>query len=233
MTSPSGAQASAFSAPLRNSIINLTSAAIAALAICASVVPALALDEIPDEEAKLKACEQSLCTMVIAKPASGDGLTCNLSKTWAKEKLSKGAKEKSLDWGFGDARCGVDLEASRDLIVNAVTKPAHTLALPKHTVKCEIERGEEVTKINISMAPKIEFKDGKAQKAWLNIGDIEAPTVVKGAIWTAAKLEDNFGLFHSEIIEEVNDFIHKKCPKRYPEVAAQKDEPAKKAEAAK
>ncbi len=223
MKPPSGAQASAFIFPLRASFINLKTAAAVAVAVFVFALPALALDEIPDEDAKLKACEQSLCTMVLTKPDSGDGLKCNLSKTWAKEKLSKGAKEKSLDWGFGDARCGVDLEASRDLIVDAIAKPAHTLALPSHTVKCEIERGEEVTKINISMAPKIEFKDGKAQKAWLNIGEIEAPAVVKGAIWTAAKLEDNFGLFHSEIIEEVNEFIHKKCAKRYPDIASAKD----------
>jgi len=181
--------------------------------------PAAALEEKPDEEAKLKQCELALCTMILTKEPVGDDLKCDISKTWAKDEISKGAKEKSLDWGFGNARCMVDLDAKRSLVIGALTKPAYTLEMPKHTVKCQIERGEEVTDINVSLAPKVEFKDGKAQKAWLNVGDIEAPTVVKGAIWTAAALEDNFGLFHSEIIDEVNDFVHKKCAKRYPDVA--------------
>lgn len=192
------------------------------MGLMALTTSANALEAIPDEAEKLKACEKNLCTMILTKEASGDDLTCGVSKTWAKEKISKGAESKSIDWGFGDARCSLDISVPRNDIVSSLTKQAYDLEVPEQSVKCEIERGEEVTPINVSLAPKVTFKDGKAHKAWLNIGKIEAPAVVKGAIWTAAKLEDNFGLFHSDIIDEVNDFIHNECAKRYPDVTAAK-----------
>ena len=106
---------------------------------------------------------------------------------------------------------------SREAILNVLTKPDGTLEFQKHTVKCEVERENEVTPINISLAPKVTFKDGKAQKAWLNISEIEAPSVVKGAIWTVAKVEDSFGLFHGEMIHEINEFVNEKCAARYPQ----------------
>lgn len=87
------------------------------------------------------------------------------------------------------------------------------LKLDPHKVKCEVEREKEVTAINVSLAPKLQMKDGKAVKAWLGIGDIEAPTAVKGAIWTVAQLEDTFGIFHGDMIKD-NKFVHEKCPKR-------------------
>lgn len=197
-------------------------AKITAVAIGATALggPAFALEAVKDEEARLKACEKDLCTMILTKEASGDDLSCQITKTWEKEKISKGAKEKSLDWGFGDARCALDLTVARGNIISSLTEATHELKIDEQTVKCEIERNEEVTNINVSLAPKVTFKDGKAEKAWLNIGKIEAPAVVKGAIWTAAKLEDNFGLFHSDIIEEINDFVHNECAKRYPDVTA-------------
>jgi len=181
--------------------------------------PAAALEVPADEKEKLKTCEKNLCQMILTKSSDGDDLTCQLSKTWASEKISEGAEQKSISWDFGDARCGLDLSLARANVIDSLTKPEHTLEVPEQTVKCEIEREGEITPINVSLAPKLTFKAGKAQKAWLNVSTIEAPTVVKGAIWTAAKLEDNFGLFHSDMIEEINDFMHVECAKRYPEFA--------------
>ena len=38
------------------------------------------------------------------------------------------------------------------------------------------------------------------------------------AIWTAAKLEDTFGIVHNDLIREINEFVHKRCPKRLKEL---------------
>lgn len=176
---------------------------------------AQALDEKADEKEKAKACEQQLCQIILKKEAAGADLKCDIGKTWAKKTIEGGVEKKKISWGFGDARCGVSLGVPRAAIVDALTKPAKAMEFPKHTVKCEVEREKEVVPINITMAPKIEFKDGKAQKAWLNVSEIEAPAVVKGAIWTAAKLEDTLGVFHSEMISEINEFVTEKCAKRY------------------
>lgn len=186
-------------------------------------MPAFALDEKPNEKRDLKACEKNLCAMILSKEATGEDLSCAISKTWGKSDIEKGASTKSgLSWGFGDARCSLDLSASREAIVSSLTKPEHTLEMKSHTVKCEIEQGEkrEVTTIDVTLAPKVKFKDGKAQKAELNITKVEAPTVIKAVITGADWIERNLGLLHGEMIEEINEFAYKKCAKRYPELAA-------------
>jgi hypothetical protein len=201
--------------PIANTLARRAIAALAALGFAAlGPLSAQALDEKANEKEKLKACEQSICQIILDKKAAGD-LKCDLSKTWAKKAIEGGIEKKKISWGFGDARCGVELGLSAGAIVDALTKPEASVEIPKHTVKCEVEREKEVTPINVTLAPKITFKGGKAQKAWLNVSDIEAPAVVKGAIWTAAKLEDTLGVFHGEMIEEINEFVHEKCAKRY------------------
>jgi len=176
---------------------------------------ALALSPAKDEKAKLKACEAQLCGLILKKAPSEGTLACKLTKTWEKSSIVNGVKEKKISWTFGDAQCGVDLKVGNDAVVAAMTKPTYEFKLAPHVIACVVERDKGVTEVKISMAPKITFKDGKAQKAWLNISKIEAPTIIKGAIWTVSKLEDNVGLFHGQLIKEVNGFIHKKCAKRY------------------
>ena len=75
---------------------------------------------------------------------------------------------------------------------------------------------DKINDVSINMAPKMSFKGGKVDKIWLNVSEIEAPTLIKGAIWTVTKLEQNVGLFHSDMVEETNKFLHQKCAKRYP-----------------
>jgi len=176
---------------------------------------ASALDEKANEKEQAKACEQQLCQIILKKDAAGSDLKCDIGKTWAKKTIEGGIEKKKVSWGFGDARCGVALAVPRGAIVDALTKPEQAFEFPKHTIKCEVEREKEVVPINISMAPKIQFKGGKAEKAWLNVSEIEAPAVVKGAIWTAAKLEDTVGVFHGEILSEVNEFVEKTCARKY------------------
>lgn len=192
------------------------SAALAASISLATMAPATALEPVPDEKDRLKACEKSFCEMVLSK-AQGSDLACGISKTWTKSKIKEGVEKKKIDWSLGDARCGIDLSLKREAVLSALTKPTHTVQFTPQTVKCEVEREKEITPIKITLAPKIDFKDGKAVKAWLGISDIDAPAVIKGAIWTAAKLEDTVGLFHGDMIEEINEFMHKKCPKWYGE----------------
>lgn len=184
-----------------------------AVAGVTGIAPAVALDEPTAEKDALKDCERQICEIVMKKDPSGPDLSCALSKTWAQAKIKDGIEKRRMSWAFGDARCQVEFNAKRDTVLASVTKPEHALELAPHTVKCEIERDKEITAINVALAPKIVFKNGKAEKAWLNVKTIEGPAVVKGAIWTAAQIEDNFGLFHGEIISEINEFLERKCPK--------------------
>ena len=188
---------------------------LAALPVAAFLsLPAAAFEEGHKEKETLEACEKSICELLVKKEAAGDDLKCELSKTWGKDKIKSGVEGKKIGWSLGDARCSVSLAVKRQTVVDALTKPEFEFKIEPHTVKCEVERDKEITPITISLAPKIQMKDGKAAKAWLGIGTIEAPAAVKGAIWTVAQLEDTFGVFHSDLIKDINKFVHEKCPKR-------------------
>jgi hypothetical protein len=185
------------------------------LAFCGPMTgSATALEEDKGEKDKLEACEKDLCSILVKREASGPELKCALQKTWAGAKIKEGVEQKKLSWGFGDVRCAMDVVAKRQDMIDALTKPEYEYKFPAQTVRCDIERDKEVMKVSVAVAPKFQFKDGKATKAWLGIGTIEAPSVVKGAIWTAAQLEDTFGIVHSDLLREINKFVYERCPKR-------------------
>lgn len=187
-------------------------AAVMVLALCASSgAPALADDT---EKEKLAQCERSICSVLQEKLKDGDDPTCDLTKTWQKEEIEKGAEAKKLTWGFGRARCNVKVSLKRADLVDAVTQPEFTLKVDQQPVDCEIERGEEKYPIKMTLAPELKFKDGKATTADLGVDNIEGTTLIKGVVWTAATLEQNFGLFEDDIVREVNKFIEQQCPKR-------------------
>ena len=187
------------------------------LAMVNVVVPAMALDKPADEKAKLKACEKQLCTIILKRRASGSDLACNIGRTWEKSKIVNGVRQKRISWSFGDAQCTVAVNMPRARIINALTKPRFDFQLAKHTINCRVEREEGVSDVTLNLAPKMAFKAGKVEKIWLNVSDINAPAFIKGALWTVSQLEANIGVFHGEMVDEVNEFIHQKCAKRYPD----------------
>lgn len=162
----------------------------------------------------LKACEKKACTMFLEKSKAGDDLACKISKTWARTSI-KGGEQKGVSWGFGDARCTVDVKLARADVIAALTKPAHTIVSPPVTVSCVIERSDQVHPVTAKATPKLVFKNGKADKVWINLKELDGPDDIKGTIWIAANLEDSLGIFHKSLIKQINKFIYKKCPKNY------------------
>jgi hypothetical protein len=180
----------------------------------AAASPGYALEEPPGEAEELKACEKRICTMILEKNPKGEDLRCDVQKTWAKSDLEEG-KSKGVSWGFGDARCKADITLKRADIIGALTLPKYTIRIPPQQVSCVIEREGEVKPLTAKLAPKLTFKNGKADKVWINLESIEGPTDVKSTIWTAAKLEDTLGIFHRPMLKSIDKFVHRQCAKRY------------------
>lgn len=215
--------------PMTCSVARLRRSVLRAVCLALALLPTAvhALDEPPDELPALKACEKRLCTMVLEKSPKGGDLECDIQKTWAKSSL-EGGKSKGISWGFGDARCTVDLKLERADIVAALTRPKFTVTVPAHQVDCILEREGEIKPVKAKLAPKLEFKNGKADKVWINLESIDGPDDVKSTIWTAAQLEDTLGLFHRPMIKSINKFLHRQCAKRYgPGAEAKAEEKAK------
>lgn len=179
-----------------------------------TVTPAMALDERPADWEANKACEKRLCTLILEKEPKGEDLSCALAKTWPKTTL-KGGESKLVKWGFGDARCEVDLNVSRAVLLSALTLPTYSLEIPEHQVKCEVETDGEMKPVKAKLAPRIEFKNGKADKVWINLKDVSGPTSIKATVKAAAGLEDSLGIFHKSMIKSINKFVHKQCAERH------------------
>jgi hypothetical protein len=195
------------------------SAAGAAILLTLGALPARALDEQSGETKAIEACEKQLCTMLLQRKPTGADLKCQLTKTWRQSTI-KEAESTAVKWGYGDARCSVDLDITRAAIVSAMTSEAFTYEVPKHTANCVVEHDGEVTKVTAKLAPKIVFKNGKAEKVWINLKDVDGPVSIKASIWTVARLADGVGLFHRQMIKSMNKFIERGCAKKYPQIAS-------------
>lgn len=198
--------------------------------IAVSLSPALALDPAHDEKKLLSSCEEKLCRQILDKSPPKGVLRCDLGKTWGGDDINKGAKTKSISWGFGDAQCSVDLKFQRRDIVQALTAPKYEFSVQPHIVSCTVETSEGIKPLRARLAPKLKFEGGRAKKVWIKLKDIDGPEPLSSFVWTTAKLEDTFGIFHSEMIKQINKFVHQKCEQRYGLRAMQKK---KRLEAAK
>jgi hypothetical protein len=192
---------------------------ITTLAVTAGAALAMAksprLEERPSDKDDVLACEMRLCTIVVRKPAQGDDLKCTLAKTWSREAVKYGAEAASMmSWNMGDARCTVQLSLPRADLVAAMSQPEHTFRFPEHTATCDIVSEDQVSKLKVTLAPKIDFKGGEARKVWVNVKKVDGPSGLKTMVWAAAKLEDKLGLFHKPMLKEINKLLRQKCPEK-------------------
>lgn len=200
--------------------LSTTTARAAGLAFtvfCAAAVfsPASALEPREEEAKLLSSCEEKLCRQILDKSPAQGTFRCDLGKTWGGDDINKGAKSKSMSWGFGDAQCSVDLRVSRQDIVKALTATKHEFTIHPHDVACTVQTSEGNRPLKARLAPKLKFEGGKAKKVWIKLEDIDGPEPLSSFVWTTAKLEDTIGIFHSEMIGQINKFIHQKCERLY------------------
>jgi len=196
-------------------------APLAALAVLAATSPAVALDELKHEKKAISACERALCTMLVSKDPKGPDLACEMTKTWG-QKTIKAAESSTLSWAFGDARCSVKIDVRRSDILHAISAPKAKFWLPDQRVHCLVEEGGKAQDVHVLVSPKIEFRDGRAEKVWINLKEADGPPGVVGLIRFAVGLSDKVGILHPGLVKSVNGFINKSCPK----VLSQPDEVA-------
>lgn len=172
--------------------------------------PALTPQEIAERDAR-KACKVEICAAFRAKKAGPD-IACDVLKTWRKEQLEKMVSKAKVSWPWGQVQCTAGLKLKRDMLLKAVSEPKHEAELDTHKIVCKVDRDKEpASDISIEFKPKVSFENGKAVKASINWGKLEAPTLVKGAIWTATATDNTFNVLAGTLTEDINDFMTKKC----------------------
>jgi hypothetical protein len=172
---------------------------------------ASALDEERGEKAAIADCDKQLCSILLQKNRSGGDLKCALTKTWAQSKI-KQVDTTSVSWGFGDARCTVDLHLSRERMVAVMDEGKGTYRFAPHTANCVVEQDGKLHKVTAVLAPKIVFRKGRADKVWVNLKSVDGPSSITFTVETAARLADTLGLFHRQMIKGINRYIERHCP---------------------
>lgn len=168
----------------------------------------------PEEKAEResrKACKVAICAAFHNRKPDGGDIACNIVKTWRKEQLQKIVSKAKVSWPWGRVQCVADIKIKRDLLIKAMSEPKYQAVLDKHQVRCQIEREKDKAEVKFDFSPKVTFEGGRATKAVLNWGEIEAPSLVKGAMWTATATDNTFNVLDGMVVDDINDFISRKC----------------------
>jgi hypothetical protein len=173
------------------------------------------IDLTPEEKAEKesrKVCKAAICSAFRGQQASGGDIACNVVKSWRKEQLSKLVGKMKVSWPYGPVRCTSAVKLKRDELIKAMTTDKLELQLDQHSVDCVVDREKDgPTNITFDFSPKVSFEKGKAVKAKINWGKVDAPTLVKGALWTATAADNTVNLLSGTLVDDINDFIGKKC----------------------
>ncbi|MGO9487371.1 MAG: hypothetical protein ACLPX9_22800 [Rhodomicrobium sp.] len=184
-----------------------------AIAQDASVSPELTARMAKEKEDR-KACKIEICK-AFAQPADGAPITCIVTKTWLGSEIQAGFLGDKLTWPWGHAQCNASIELDRKAISEAALKPSATMKLKKHSITCKLDNKDpkEGTAYDLKLAiePTVTFEGGKAVKAEMGWGSIEAPVLAKTAIWSATAVDANFSVIANGVVKEINSFLTDKC----------------------
>ena len=167
-------------------------------------------EEKKEREGRRKCAVQLCSTLHNQKPADGQ-VACNIQKTWRKEALTKILSRGKVSWPWGDTRCTSELKFDRATLIKAMQEPDFEVQFDTYDVRCQIDNANDKYDVTAQVRPKVTFKQGKAVKANLNWGKIEAPTLAKSALWSITAADNTFGLLQSIAVDDINEFVATKC----------------------
>lgn len=171
----------------------------------------LTAEEKAERDAR-KSCKVAICKGFRNPQAVSSDISCSVLKSWRKAQLDKMVSKAKVSWPWGAVSCTADIKLGREMLAKAMSEPKYEMTLETHNVACTIaNEGKEPSKISIAFAPKVTFENGKATKAKINWGKLEAPTLVKGVMWTATGTDNTFNVLESTLVKDINDFVSTKC----------------------
>lgn len=173
-------------------------------------------DLTPEEKAEResrKACKVQICAALHNRKTTSD-VACDIAKTWRVENLDQITKKAGVSWPWGKVMCKAPIKLRADMLTKALAGPKVEADIGQHSFTCEIHSkdGKEApSEIKAEFSPKVTFESGKATRASLNWGKIDAPTLVKGAMWTATATDNTFNVLSGTIVEDINNFAANGC----------------------
>ena len=182
----------------------------------ATAAPAEAKRELtPEEKAEKearKACKMKICDIIATRDPNGENVSCDIVKTWREEDIVKMLGGK-IGWPWGKAVCQSRLELERKSLALAMSETAREVVMPVQKVRCTLAQkteGEPYT-VEVALAPKVKFENGKATEASLNWGEATAPLFIYPLIYAGTGLDNQANVLGPEVVRMVNEFTTKKC----------------------
>lgn len=182
----------------------------------ATAAPAEAKRELtPEEKAEKearKACKMKICDIIATRDPNGENVSCDIVKTWREEDIVKMLGGK-IGWPWGKAVCQSKLELERKSLALAMSDTAREVVMPVQKVRCTLAQkteGEPYT-VEVALAPKVKFENGKATEASLNWGEATAPLFIYPLIYAGTGLDNQANVLGPEVVRMVNEFTTKKC----------------------
>lgn len=183
---------------------------------------------IATEKEGYKQCKTQICRVFADRKADHGAIACDATKTWLDAEISNHILSGQVGWPWGSAQCSTHIELDREAIAKLVAEPDATIKLKPHTLKCLVDKkggqGLEADSyvVKFTVAPEVTFKNGKATAVKLNWSDINAPTLLQGAIWSATTLDKAFNILSDLAVHQINAFIYDGCKEVGVEVAEKK-----------
>jgi hypothetical protein len=167
----------------------------------------------PEEQAQKQAreaCKIEICDIVETREAQGPDITCDIGWTWRAEEIVD-ALGGRVDWVWGKAACQSTVRLERAPLANAMSAPSASVTTDMHKVRCAIQQDGKPYVIEVELAPRVTFKNGKATDAKVNWGEVSAPAAIYPLLYAATGLDNSTNALGPEVVRQVNKFARKDC----------------------
>jgi hypothetical protein len=153
-----------------------------------------------------------ICDILATKDPQGDDVSWDIVKTWRESDITKMLGGR-FDWPWGKAVCQSKLDIKRKQLVKATSEANYEVALPEQRVSCTLAQksGGEPYAVDVSIAPKVAFENGKAVSGRLNWGEANAPMLAYALIYAGTGFDNSTNVLGPEVVRMVNEFTGKKC----------------------
>ena len=113
----------------------------------------------------------------------------------------------------GKAVCQSKLEIKRKALALAMSENEYEIVMPGEKVRCTLAQKKEGEPyvVEVTLAPKVKFNNGKASEATLNWGEASAPLFIYPLIYAGTGLDNQTNVLGPEVVRMVNEFTTKKC----------------------
>lgn len=177
----------------------------------AASADALTPEEKAEKEAR-KACKIEICDVLATEDPAGPDISCDIVKTWRAAAITKMLGGK-FDWPWGKAVCQSKLVIKREVLAKAMSEARYEVVMPSQKLSCTLDQKKEGKPyaIDVSVAPKVTFENGKAVTASLNWGEASGPMLVYALIYAGTGLDNSANVLGPEVVRMANEFTGKKC----------------------